>query len=241
MSSKVNVVIEMKDLSLKGRLAAHLAGDWTISWNMVEASRNPAAAATASVAILDDESCLQLFGKSTTLIFAGTPSEPKRYFKTVCIDKEDPADELFKSVKLAFGYRETTRQNIESLYPGPIDGSPLESLANSLTDKFHEIEKLSEMRLSLIEQLPIGVVGIDDEEAVVLANPKAIELLGLEDIPIWGMEAETLFKGQAKDFLKDKDAKEIEIKIYEERIIIRKSPFILENKPAGTILILLRP
>ncbi len=241
MSSKANIFLELRDPSLKELIAAHFAGDWTSSWNLVDASRNPNAASTALVAIIDDERSASVFGKSTSLVFAGSPEDPNRYFQTVETEKPNAPEALFKAVKLAFAYRETTLQNIESLYPAIGDSAPLELMAQSLTARLHELQQLSDMRLSLIEQLPIGVLGIDDEGIVALANPKAIEILGMEDSPIWGLSVKAIFKGQADAFLADAKAEELRICFEEQQIILRKSPFLLEKRSAGTILTLLRP
>lgn len=246
MSSKFNVYLGLKDPSLKEGLSAQFANDWTSTWNVVDALRTPSAAATAIVAVVDEEETLELFGKSTTIIFAGTPSveTAARCFQSIEKRGDDGKlqdEELYKAVKLAFAYRETTRQNIESLYPPIGDSAPLEIMAQSLTARLHELQQLSDMRLSLIDQLPVGILGVDDEGIVVLANPKAIALLGMEDIPIWGLTVDALFKGQATEFMKDKSAEELKINVYGQQIVLRKSPFLLEKRQAGTILTLLRP
>jgi len=240
MSSKTNVLIEIKDLSLKEQLADLLAGDWAMSWNLLDAARRPELAATALIGVVDDESSASRFGQSTTLILLGETSSAERFFCSVENGEHAP-EELYKAIRKAFAYRETTRQNIESLYPNFQGGATLEAIAQSLTARIHQLIRLSEMRMAVVEQMPVGVLGIDDEGNIVLANPKAIELLGMEDIPIWGMAAETLIQENGMAFLKDKDAEELQIVRYGQSITFRKSPFILENSIAGTILILFRP
>jgi len=240
MSSKTNVLIEIKDLSLKEKLADLLAGDWAMAWNLLDAARRPELAATALVGVVDDERSVSMFGQNTTLIFLGAPSSEERFFCSVETG-EKASEELHKAIRKAYAYRETTRQNIESLYPNFQGGATLEAIAQSLTARIHQLIRLSEMRMAVVEQMPVGILGIDDEGNIVLANPKAIELLGMEDIPIWGMAAETLIQEAGMAFLKDKDSEETQIIRYGQAITLRKSPFVLENAIAGTILILFRP
>ncbi len=210
-----------------------------MSWNPVDVSRHPELAATALIAVVDKDEAYASFGQSTTLIFLGKPKTPEHFFCAVD-EGEGSAEELMKAIKRADAYRETTRQNIESLYPNFEGGASLESIAQSLTAKIHQLIKLSEMRMAVVDQMPVGILGIDDEGAVVLANPKAIELLGMEDVPIWGLPAESILQELGAEFLKDRSAEEARIVRYGQAITLRKSPFILENNLAGTILILFK-
>lgn len=241
MSSKISIFIGIDDPALKERVAAQFASDWSVPWNLVDISRSAHGASAASVAIIDNDACAGLFGKSTSIVFAGASESAARYFMAVDLAGGESVEELYKAAKRALAYRETTQQNIESLYPSPGDSVPLELMAQSLTARLHELQKLSEMRLSLIEQLPVGVLGVDDEGVVALANQKAIELLGMEEKPLWGLSVDELFDGEAKEFLSDSSREELRTKACGKDIVVRKSPFLLEKRPVGTILTLLRP
>jgi PAS domain-containing protein len=94
------------------------------------------------------------------------------------------------------------------------------------------------MRIALVDQMPVGVMGIDDENTIVLVNPKAIEILGVEDIPIWGLSVASLLTDSVGDFVKNESMTEMSMNRYGHNILIRKSPFILEDTFAGTILVL---
>jgi PAS domain-containing protein len=241
MSSKTNILVDISDPSLREDFAVLLASDWTNSWNMLDAKRNPQFAATAQIAVVDSEAALALFNRSASVVFFGSSSDESKIFERIDASAEKPADEIFRAVKKAHAYRETTRQNIESLYPIPEKGSPLESVAHILSERLHELQRLSDMRLSLIEQLPMGVIGIDDEGAVVLANPKALELLGLQAIPVWGMSVAELLEGKADALMAAENEAWAEIVFKERRLILGKSPFLLENSPAGVILTISEP
>jgi len=216
------------------------AADWSNAWNLIEVSRSPQAAATASVAVLDDESKASLFGQQSTLIFLGQPKRPERYFLCIPSDEAALAEALFKAVKKAFAYRETTLQNIESLYPNMEGGDSLEAMACSLGMRMQELQRLSDMRLAIIEQMPAGMIGIDDEGIVVLANPMAVQLLAMEDVPLWGMEIGRLLNGKLAEFIEDKAKESLEAEVCGQALSIRKSSFALEKGKAGTILVILR-
>jgi c-di-AMP phosphodiesterase-like protein len=98
--------------------------------------------------------------------------------------------------------------------------------------------KQSRMRIELVNQMPVGVIGIDDENTVVLVNPEAIRLLDADEIPVWGLQAGELLSEKINPFLKNKNKKDIRINIDGTEINIRKSFFYLDNSFAGTILVL---
>jgi len=240
MSSRINIMVDLADASLRERLALLLAGDWSTSWNLVDALRNPQASAVAPIAITDDELKAKSLDSKTLCIFVGTPESDKGLFDAIP-PGQNAEGALFTAVKKAFSYKETIRQNIESLYPSTIAGEALKSVAHSISGKLADLRKLADMRLAIIEQMPAGVVGIDEEGTIVLANAEAIKLLGMEDTPVWGMDAGALFNAILPNFLSDTLKTSASFELYGQKLEVRKSPFLLENRPAGTILILSRP
>ncbi len=238
MSSKINILVEIKDLSLRDRLASLLAEDWARPWNIIDSRHDSETLKTVAIAVVDSPAPLSMLEPSVPVIFLGEPQEPARFFATL---NDKAPESLLSAVKRAFSYREITRQNKEALYPQMESESALQTVAQSLTARLHQLVKLSEMRVALVDQMPVGVLGIDDENNIVLANPKAIQLLGMEDIPIWGLSVDTIFRDKLSAFMSDRDSEEISITRYNQRIIIRKSPFFLENSQAGTILALWNP
>lgn len=209
--------------------------DWTMHWNFVDRNTVKSDPETADIALIDDKRALSLLNKKTLIIFLGTVEDSKKFFSVI----EDPSAEMaVQAIKRANSYKEITQQNEESLYPQSQDKNSLEAVAHSLSVRVHQLIKQSEMRIALVDQMPVGVLGIDDESTVVLVNQKAVEDLGIEDIPIWGLPASTLLSDKADQFIKSEDVNEMTIERYGENILLRKAPFILEDNYAGTIIVL---
>lgn len=238
MASKSSVYVEISDASLKEQLFDRLSDDWSIRWRFITRDENKMTPEETDIAVIDNPSIMKHIDKRTTVVFMGVVDDDSAFFTTV--DKAD-ADALFRSVKRAFSYREITSQNAESPYQEKTDQYSLESIAHSLSARVHQLMRQSEMRIALVDQMPVGVLGVDDEDNVVLANPKAIETLSYEDIPIWGMNVRMMLSDAVGDFIKNEDAHEIEIERYGEKIIVRKAPFVLDDSYAGTILVVWNP
>jgi PAS domain-containing protein len=234
MSERTNIYIEISDQSLKEKTYQRLSEDWTINWTFVSREKNKAEPEDIHIAIIDNPKWLSTISDKAVLVFLGKPDNDAPYFSIL---EEVNPDSLFTVIKRAYSYREITNQNAESLYT-PKDKDSLESIAQSLSVRVHQLMKQSEMRIALVDQMPVGILGIDDESSVVLANPKAIEALGMEDLPIWGLKATTLLTDNIDKFLKDEDAEETEIVQNGARIAVRKSNFYLEENYAGIILAL---
>lgn len=234
MSERTNIYIEISDQSLKEKTYQRLSEDWTINWTFASREKNKAEPEDIHIAVIDDSKWLSDLSDRAVLVFLGRPDNDAPYFSTL---EEVTPESLFKVIKRAYSYREITNQNAESLYT-PKDKDSLESIAQSLSVRVNQLLKQSEMRIALVDQMPVGILGIDDENCVVLANPKAIEALGMEDLPIWGLKAPSLLSDKIEAFLKDDEAEEIEIAPNGKRIAIRKSSFYLDENYAGMILAL---
>lgn len=234
MSERTNIYIEISDQSLKEKTYQRLSEDWTINWTFASREKNKTEPEDIHIAVIDDPKWLSTLGNQAVLVFLGRPDNDAPYFSTL---EEVTPESLFKVIKRAYSYREITNQNAESLYT-PKDKDSLESIAQSLSVRVNQLLKQSEMRIALVDQMPVGILGIDDESCVVLANPKAIEALGMEDLPIWGLKASSLLSDKIEAFLKDEEAEETEITPNGKRIAVRKSSFYLDENYAGTILAL---
>jgi PAS domain-containing protein len=234
MSERTNIYIEISDQSLKEKTYQRLSEDWTINWTFVSQEKNKAEPEDIHIAVIDNPKWLSTLSEQAVLVFLGKPDDDAPYFSTL---EEVTPESLFKVIKRAYSYREITNQNAESLY-SPKDKDSLESIAQSLSVRVNQLLKQSEMRIALVDQMPVGILGIDDEENVVLANPKAIEVLGVEDLPIWGLKATSLLSEKIGNFLKNEEIMETEINPDGKKIMIRKSSFYLDDSYAGIILAL---
>lgn len=231
----MNVYLKISDEELKGKTLQKLSTDWSLSWHFVGDAQNQANPTATDIAVIDQSTYLDLIHSGAAIIFLGKTSDDMPYFSII---EEANPETLSKAIRRASSYREISNQNAESLY-SPKDKQELESIAHQLGAKVQQLVKQSEMRIALVDQMPVGVIGIDDEDTIVMANPKAIELLKVEDIPIWGLKSsELLQSADAAAFICDPEKESVSIERNGDVLEIRKSDFTLEGRFAGTILIL---
>ncbi|OGV52624.1 MAG: hypothetical protein A2017_20700 [Lentisphaerae bacterium GWF2_44_16] len=238
MPRKVNIYVELSDLALKEQVLHKLTEDWSIKWSFIGKDENKATPEKTAIAVIDHPQTIPSIAQGVIIIFVGKHKEKNSFFAVV----ETPSpDSVFTVIRRAYSYWEITEQNTASLYSEKHEKQALESIAETLSAHIHQLTRQSEMRIALVDQLPIGVLGIDDENTIVLANPKAIDVLAVEDIPIWGLSVSSLLTESVGKFIRDEEKKEIVINRYGQNIIIRKAPFMLNDEFAGTILVLWKP
>lgn len=231
----MNVYLKIADEELKEKTLQILSTDWSVGWHFVGDAQNQADPAATDIAVIDKNSYLDAIHSGAAIIFFGKTSDDMPYFSIV---EEASPEALSKAIRRAHAYREISNQNAESLY-SPKERQELESIAHQLSSKVQQLIKQSEMRIALVDQMPVGVIGVDDEDTVVMANPKAIEILKVEDIPIWGLKSNELLRsGDAAAFICDPEKESVTIERNGDMIEIRKSEFNLDGRFAGTILIL---
>lgn len=235
MAGKVNIYIAVSDAKLKERLYQLITDDWTVPWNFVTSETNRMNPDHTDLAVLDDESILKTLDDKVINIFIGKPGDEAPFF--TCLDSDDP-ERIYTELKRAYSYKEITIQNRESLYPEIKKTESLESIAQSLSTRVNQLMRQAEMRIALVDQLPVGVLGIDDEGVVVLINPKAIEYLDLENVPVWGMHLSNLLSEDVWKFLNDDSSKSMTMKRDGEGYKLLKETFLLNDTYAGTILVL---
>jgi PAS domain-containing protein len=238
MSDKINIYMEISNSALKDNTCLMLSEDWSTRWHFVNREQNRASPEETDIAVIDRPALMKGIGAQAVVIFLGAVENDSRFFSAL----EEPNPELLvKVIKRAHSYRDITRQNAGSAYKTPGANDTLESIAQSLSARVHQLIKQSEMRIALVDQMPAGVLGIDDESNVVLLNPKAIEILGVEDTPVWGLSAEALLGSpEAAAFISSDSDGDFALKIKGAEVIMRRAPFVLENNLAGTIVVLWR-
>lgn len=235
--NKINIYIHLNDESLRTQLIELLSADWALRWNVVteDYARNYPEA--VKIAVTDSLPETAAIAPSKTLvIFCGDPGRDFPCFS--CLSESTP-EQIFSALKRANTYLDISQQNQEAMYKPDSGDEALETVAQSLSAKIHQLIKQSEMRIALVDQLPVGVLGVDDEGIIVLANPKAIEELSAEDTPIWGMPAQLMLGDDVASFIKKKEENETYMVRYGKKLKVRKAAFMLEGNFAGTILVLI--
>jgi PAS domain-containing protein len=235
MAKKINISLDLADPGLRDRLSHLISDDWTVPWSFVILEPD-AVVSDGSVITVTDR-----IGHGSPLapvIFVGTP--PPGAGKCFAVVPSSDPETIFREIRRAYSHWEILSQNRESMGPRFEDGGTLESLAQSLSARVNQLMRQSEMRIALVDQLPVGIVGVDDENHVVLVNPKAIEILSVEDVPIWGVRIDHLLNREVGDFLYDEGREIMEYLRHGEPVEIRKSRFLLDGAFAGTILVLTR-
>ncbi|OGV40062.1 MAG: hypothetical protein A2020_13770 [Lentisphaerae bacterium GWF2_45_14] len=231
----MNVFLKISDEELKEKTLQKLSTDWTVSWRFVSDAQNQADPGATDIAVIDKSGNLAKIDGSAAIIFLGKTDDDMPYFSIL---EEADSEALSKTIRRAHSYKEISNQNTESRY-SPKEKLELESIAHHLSVKVQQLVKQSEMRIALVDQMPVGVIGVDDESTVVMANPKAIELLKLENIPIWGLKSEELLSDKTVGtFIKDTEKESMELSRDGRLLEIRKSTFFLDGHFAGTILLL---
>lgn len=84
-----------------------------------------------------------------------------------------------------------------------------ENLEHSVEQKTREIMfNLRALQVSqdVLENLPVGVLGIDSEGIIVIANQRANTIIGREGIPLVGCSIEKLISGAMNNLLANDDA-----------------------------------
>lgn len=235
--NKIDIYINLSDEQLRNQLVELLSSDWALRWNVVteDYARNYPDA--VKIAVTDNLPETESIAPSKTLvIFCGDPGKDFPCF--TCLS-EKSAEQIFNALKRANTYLDISQQNLEAMYKQESGEEALETVAQSLSARIHQLIKQSEMRIALVDQLPVGVLGVDDEGIIVLANPKAIEDLSAEDTPIWGMPAPLMLGDEVASFIKKKNENETYMIRYGKKLKVRKSAFMLDGNFAGTILVLI--
>jgi PAS domain-containing protein len=238
MAKKVGIVLDLTDKTMRERLAHLISDDWTAPWRLQESETHMGSDGFV-IRVTDAGIRTKPNPPLAPVIFVGNPTteEKNRSFSVVPASSEP--ETVLREIRRAYSHCEILRQNLDSIVPCLDGNEALASLVRSFSTRLNQMVRQSEMRIALVDQLPVGVLGIDDEDHIVLANPKAVEILSVEDIPIWGMQVERLLGREVGEFLAD-GRERMEITRHDEPIVLSKSRFLLDGAFAGTILVLNR-
>ncbi len=231
MNENTYIYIDIQDVEYKKKIVEFILNDWTVSWRILSDEVFIQDSSIVDIAILDNDNFFTMISKNSLNIYLGTTPNQSSCF-SILIDHTPQS--IFLEIKKAYFYQQTIKQNLRSQYREI--NNDLEIVASSFYDRIDTIKKQASMRIELVEQLPIGVIGIDDEMVVVLVNKKAIELCAWDDSSFLGKSIASLFSNEIISFINTIEIDEQLFFINDKQYILRKSDLNLNNEFAGTIL-----
>lgn len=229
MENKVNIILDVDNPTLKSQMYDLLEDSNILSC----ASTVQTLAKDCPIAVIDSQDKALSFSDDTLLIFANQTNESKEeYFSTIDPD----AELLMQELRKAYCHIQAAIANQEALQSVIENQEKIEDIARSLSQKIRDLSKQATMRIELLEQLPVGVIGIDDCNNVVLINQEAHKILADKPFVSFGLPIETVFNQEVANFLDDKGQEKIEYRWLEHTVQLKKASFELEGEFAGRIL-----
>ncbi len=227
MPNTFNILISLENNILTKELYSLITNEWSLPWRVIGNDHYFSNPDIADIVIFDNHSLEFKISKNSAKIYIDADSA------------EYNAESLLLKLRREYIVHDIRKQNKLSRYSAkPKDTFLLENTANSLNKHIEELMSQASMRRELVEQLPVGVIGVDDENIIVIANEKAIEILNLSDNFIFGTEVNKIFPEEVVSFIKDDSQEDFLIDNEVNKIRVRKSNFVLNNNFAGTILVL---
>jgi len=231
MSHFTTIFLDLKDASLASDLRNALDDDWRSAFSFVYPTSSPSIPVSPDIAVIDNKTSLRDLNDSAMVIFAGNQENNTDQIFSFC---NPELEKLHEEVLRAFDYLEVSSLNKESQLIDIKYRQMVEELLKPLSTRIRVMSKQLEMRDSLLEQLPIGLIGIDDSNLVVMVNSCARRILEGDNMPVYGASVETLYDGKIASFMEE-NQQEL---IINETLSIRKAPFNFKSDFAGHILVL---
>lgn len=229
MENKVNIILDVDNPTLKNQMRDLLA-DSNI---LVCHGERHTDAESSPIAVIDSQDKALSFPDETLLILAeSNGGVQEEYFSTIDPD----ADLLMRELRKAYCHIQAGIANQEALQSVIENQEKIEDIARSLSQKIRDLSKQATMRIELLEQLPVGVIGIDDAGNIVLINQEAQKILADKPFVSFGLPVATVFNEEVSNFLDDTGAEKIEYKWLEHTVQLKKATFELEGEFAGRIL-----
>ncbi len=227
MPNTFNIFLSLENNSLTEEVYSLITNEWSLPWRVIGNDHYFSNPDIADIVIFDNHTLEFKISKNSAKIYIDANST------------EYSAESLFLKLRREYIVKDIRKQNKLSTYSTkPEDSFLLENTANSLNKHIEELMSQASMRRELVDQLPVGVIGIDDENIIVIANEKAIEILNLTNNFIFGIEINQLFPHEILSFIKNESQQDFVIDNETSKIIVRKSDFLLDDNFAGTILVL---
>ncbi len=229
-----SVFLKLNDKSLEERLRDSILDADSQTLTVLDTGD-----AAADIAVIDDADAMSQLPGSSIVIFTGdrpvrddAESPPADDYYFACCEPD--IGHIQHELRRACDYIEVGGSNLESKLDGSIDDEALSAALRPLSRKIREMTVLLEMRDTLLDQLPVGILGVDDTNMVVMANGRARDILHMSKMPIYGVDLAMLYNGDLARFMRSDDT---EI-VVDDRVRVRKSRFMLKKQYAGHIFVL---
>ena len=229
MENKVNIILDVDNPTLKSQMHDLLADSNILSCDTAVQT----VAQDCPIAVIDSQDKALSFSDDTLLILADDKTEKQdSYFSTTDPD----ADLLMQELRKAYCHIQAAIANQEALQSVIENQEKIEDIARSLSQKIRDLSKQATMRIELLEQLPVGVIGIDDTNNIVLINQEAHKILADKPFVSFGLPVATVFNQEVANFLDDEGLEKIEYSWLGHTVQLKKASFELEGEFAGRIL-----
>ncbi len=229
MPNQVKIYLDLSNTTLEQNLRNAIGDNWHT--NFTFESPTTLSPFLVDIAVIDNQRALCHINNDAKVIYAGTVNAvKKRIFSSCNPEVNELQDEIFR----AKDYIEICSLNREALINNSQFNEVVEKCLQPLSYRIRIIAQQLELRESLIDQLPVGVIGIDDTNLVVLVNLCAKRILTRDNMPALGAPIDMLYSGKIASFIQKN---EDEMNIH-PLLSIRKSPFNFKRVFAGHIVIL---
>ncbi len=232
MSRHKKVLIDLHDQALKNGLIEQIDSDWTTD---LHATCDTAELENVDLAVVSRASLLNRLPKGTLTIFAGQPPEGAAPPFVVASPN---LKALREQVHHALQYHRIMNVNQAASGSAVEQSHTSEGPLLTLSRQLQQLKRQGEMRISLVEQLPVAVIGIDDNDLVVLANARAREMMLNRSATIYATPYHQVLPDEICRFLQDPDRESAEVEWDELTFIANKDNFVLDSEYAGTVLTL---
>ncbi|MEN9361156.1 MAG: hypothetical protein RL095_2691 [Verrucomicrobiota bacterium] len=221
MIANTDIVVQLKDKEARLRLLSLLGSDADLPGEFPEILPDAAPA----VVVTDDP------------FFRAPPGSALIY---VSPDSATKPETLAREVRRAWMQFETRRSNLAAYESARDNASTLEEIAQGLAQRVRQLSRQNEMRIALLEQMPVGIVGVDDLGCVVLVNAEAHKVLAELPVSPFGMPADMIFPSEVVALLHDRSRSSANYEICGQRFLVKRSDMDIDGEHLGQILALIK-
>ena len=223
MSERIALLIDVQNTSLLDELRNVISEDRLLA----RLSDDPQSA-LEYITITDrqDYDCKS----NETVIYAG---EQEKKFFTCCPPE---AGQLKSAVRRAYCHWETANMNKAACNSVQEYGESLESIAQGLSWKAKQFNRLKEIRFAVADQSPVATAVVDQSGVVCFLNSKAHQLFQGLDVNPLGRPAEVVFSSKLGQWLSAEHDDDCHVLINNYGVSVRKAKLIIDNNDVGYIL-----
>lgn len=221
MIATTDIVVQIRDQEARRRLLALLGSDADMPGDY------PAILPDAAPAVVVTDDPFFRAPPGSALIYVSPESAAK-------------PEGLVREVRRAWMQFETRRSNMAAYESARDNASTLEEIAQGLAHRVRQLNRQNEMRIALLEQMPVGIVGVDDLGCVVLVNAEAHKVLAELPVSPFGMPADMIFPKEVVVLLRDRSRTSAVYEICGQRFLVKRSDMDLDGEHLGQILALIK-